>query len=115
MAWALYSAYHAITASAVLKLHIIKLGIGEKALLNKDAIAKLVKVALPHRETFIKESGDSVYHILLDELEARLLAELQNMLKGVENDMETMNNATEILKRSNELSNTIKQAGTPNN
>ena len=54
MAWALYSAYHAITASAVLKLHIIKLGIGEKALLNKDAIAKLVKVALPIGKRLLK-------------------------------------------------------------
>ena len=47
MAWAIFSAYQSIVMQGVAKYALIKSGIG-KNFLDKDAIAKLVKAALPH-------------------------------------------------------------------
>ena len=49
-AWALFSPYQAIVIQAVVKLEIIKSGIGFSDLLEKEAV---VKVALPHLSEFI--------------------------------------------------------------
>lgn len=115
MAWALFSASQAIAMQAVMKMEIIKSGIGAKDLLNKDAVAKLVKAALPHHEAYIDQIGDAAYHYLLDELEARLLDELQKMLAGVEADKASVERAAEILVLSKELSDSTKQSGMPAN
>ena len=65
MVWALFSAYRAIAMQAVVKLQIIKAGIGAD-LLKKDAVSNLVKAALPHRTEFIDKNGDAVFHCLLE-------------------------------------------------
>ncbi len=109
MAWAVFSAYQAIAMQAVLKLEIIKSGIGGKDLLDKDAIAKLVKAALPHQAAYIDKFGEAGYHYLLEELEGRLLDELRKMLAGVEADKSSVEQAAEILKRSNELLDSVRQ------
>ena len=72
-------------------------------LIAKEAIAKLVKVALPHHVQYIDKVGEAGYHNLLEELEGRLLDELRKMLAGVEADKASVEQAAEILKRSNEL------------
>lgn len=109
MAWALFSAYQAIAMQAVLRLQIIKSGIGAKDLLDKDAIAKLVKAALPHQASYIDKFGEAGYHYLLEELEGSLLDEFRKMLAGVEADKASIERAAEILKRSNELLDSAKQ------
>ena len=102
MAWALFSAYRAIAMQAVVKLQIIKVGIGAD-LLEKDAVSNLVKAALPHRSEFINKYGDAGYHCLLEELEEALLAALRKMLAGEETDQASLERANDILMRSNEL------------
>lgn len=111
MAWALFSAYQSIVIHAVAKLEIIRSGIDAKDILNKDAIEKLIKAALPHHGTYIDKFGDTAYHYLLEELEARLLDELRKMLAGVEADKASVDQAAEILSRSNDLSALTKQNG----
>lgn len=103
MAWALFSAYQAIAMQAVAKLQIIKSGIGAKDLLDKDAVPKLVKAALPHQAAYIDKYGDAGYHYLLEELEEALLTALRKMLAGEETDRASVERAGEILKLSNEL------------
>ena len=103
MAWALFSAYQAIAIHAVLKHQIIKSGIGAKNLLDKDAVAKLVKAALPHQADYIDKYGDAGYHYLLEELEESLLAAMRKMLAGEETDKASIERAGKILKLSNEL------------
>ena len=93
---------------AVLRLQIIKSGIGAKDLLDKDAIAKLVKAALP-QASYIDKFGEVGYHYLLEELEGSLLDEFRKMLAGVEADKASIEQAAEILKRSNELLDPAKQ------
>ena len=103
MAWALFSAYQAIVMQAVSKLLIIKSGIGLKDLIDKEAVSKLVKAALPHQSGFIDKYGDAGYHYLLEELEGALLAALREMLVGEETDQASLERANDILRRSNEL------------
>ena len=88
---------------AVSKLLIIKSGIGLKDLIDKEAVSKLVKAALPHQSGFIDKYGDAGCHYLLEELEGALLAALREMLVGEETDQASLERANDILKRSNEL------------
>lgn len=103
MVWALFSAYNTIATQAVVKLHIIKSGIGAKDILDKDSVAKLVKAALPHRAGYIDKFGDAGYHNLLEELEESLLAALHKMLAGEEADRASVERAAEIARLSAEL------------
>lgn len=112
MAWAIFSAYQSIVMQGVAKCALIKSGIG-KNFLDKDAIAKLVKAALPHYEEYINKYGDSAYHYLLDELEEKLLDELQKILAGAELDKASVAQAAEILKLSNEIMASSKQSDIP--
>lgn len=112
MAWALFSAYQAIAVQAIVKLQIVKSGVGAD-MLDKQAATKLVKAALPHQAEYVDKYGDTGFHYLLEELEGRLLDEMQNMLKGVEADKASLDQAAEILKRSNELSESTRQSEVP--
>lgn len=114
MAWALYSAYGAIAMHGVMKLHIIKSGIGAKDLFDKEAVAKLVKAALPHQAGYIDKYGDAGYHYLLEELEESLLAAVRQMLAGEETDRATVVRAAEIVRLSEEL-RAKQSAVQPNN
>ena len=103
MAWAVFSAYQAIAVQAVVKLQIIKSGIGAKDLLDKDAVSKLVKAALPHHAGYMDKYGDASFHYLLEELEESLLAAMRKMLAGEESDRASVERAAEILRLSSEL------------
>ena len=107
MAWAIFSAYQAIVMQGVAKHELIKAGLGRK-FLDHDATAKLVKAALPHQEEFINNYIDS-YHYLLDELESKLLDELQKMLAGEESDKASIEQAAIILSISKEISVSSQQ------
>ena len=88
---------------AVLKQQIIMLGIDTKDIVDKHSIAELVKIALPHHASYIDKSGDAGYHYLLEELEEKLLGEMQKMLLGVQADRTSLEQAAEILRLSNEI------------
>jgi hypothetical protein len=112
MAWALFSAYQAIAMQAFLKLQIIKSGLGKK-LIDLDAIAKLVKAALPHQAEYIDKFGDTGYHFLFEELEKRLLDEMQKMLAGVESDKASVEQAAEIVRLSYDLMDSAQKSSMP--
>jgi len=63
MAWALFSAYYAIVTEAVIKLHIIKSGMGAKDYFDKDAVPRLVKAVLPHQAEYIEKFGETGYSV----------------------------------------------------
>lgn len=103
MVWAVYSALVAVTMHSVIRWQVIKGGIGPKDFADNDAIAKLIKTALPHYSEYIDKSGPSVYYYALEALDSRLLIELQNMLTGVEADKASVEQAAEILRQSNDV------------
>jgi len=111
MAWALFSAYQAIVMQAVATLKLIEFGIGNKDLLDKDSVKKLVKVALPNYDAYIEEHGDKVFHLLLNILEENLLDEFRKMMAGEEDDKEAVERAAKIVEAANLVTNSTKQGG----
>lgn len=96
IAWALFSAYRAIILLAVTQFHLLKSGLDGTKLLA--APENLIKAALPHRTEYIEKHGYAAYSYLLDELESRLLAELQKMFEGGESGKATIDQASAIVK-----------------
>lgn len=103
IAWALFSAYQAILMFAVTQIHLLKSGLDGSKLLDMDAVPKLINVALPHYGEYIDKHGPAAYHLLLDELEAGLLRELQKLLEGAESDKATVELAARILKAADSV------------
>ncbi len=112
ISWALFSAYQAIVWLAVTQLQMLKAGLDMPHVINSDVISKIIQVALPHHTDYIQKYGASAYHYLLDELESRLLEELQNILQGAESDKASVKQAAEILKESELLMKSISNTTT---
>ncbi|WP_227105234.1 hypothetical protein [Chromobacterium rhizoryzae] len=100
LAWAYYTAYQAIIADALIRLHMLKDGINLKEIINTNNVKNLIKIALPHRIEKIERFGHSIFHHLLDELENNLLVELQKILKGDDTDSDSLEKAAAIIKQS---------------
>ena len=81
-----------------MRLEVLKSGVGPKDYADHEAITKLIKAALPHQAEFIDEYGPTGYHYLLDEIETKLLRELQEMLAGTEADQASIEKAAEVVK-----------------
>ncbi len=109
MVWAFFSAYEAIAMLAVIKLKFFKSGVGSEKWLNTDAMSQLIKTALPHQSDFVDEHGHEGFHFLLEELENRLLTELQKMVSGEIPDQNNLEQAATIIKNSRETMNMAKQ------
>jgi hypothetical protein len=103
IAWALYSAYQAIVTLAVLKLTMLQTGIDRADFIDKNSTLRLVEAALPHQKEYIKEHGDIAYHFLLEELEQRLLDELQKIIQGEESDKAGVEQAAKILTETERI------------
>lgn len=112
IAWALYSAYQAILMLAVLKLQMLKAGIDIPNALDTDSVSKLIQVVLPHQSDYLRKHGANAYHYVLDELECRMLEELQNILRGAESDRASVEQAAAILKESERLMESISKSST---
>jgi hypothetical protein len=56
---------------------------------------------LPHYSQFIDEHGYSGFHFLLEDLEKHLIAELQKMVRGDEQDEASVEQATRIMEMVN--------------
>jgi hypothetical protein len=105
MVWAIYSAVNAVTMHAVMRWNVLRNGFGTQDFMDNEAIAKLLKIVLPHHSESIDKYGPSMYYHVLEELDARLLSELQNMLSGVEADKASIAQASEIVRHSSAVLN----------
>jgi hypothetical protein len=86
MAWAVFTAYRAVTLHSVMRWHVLKGGLGTNDYTDRKAIEKLVVAALPHYKEYLEKHGPEVYYYVLEGLETRLLSELQTMLTGTDLD-----------------------------
>jgi hypothetical protein len=107
--WAVYSAIQAVTMHSVMRLHVLKGGLGTSDFADHKAIEKLVLAALPHYSEYLEKNGPSVYYYVLEALDTRLLSELQSMLSGVESDRASLEQAAEIIRQANALQATTQQ------
>lgn len=102
MAWALFSAYRAIVATAAIRLQQVQLGI-DMDVVDMGKAVDLARTALPHMATHIAQHGDRALPHLLEELESSLLREFRRMLSGAESDASSVANAAAILREADLL------------
>lgn len=103
LAWAYYSAYSAIIWHYVLQAKLFEHGLGIR-FLDEEKITKLVGSALPHQSQFIEKFGVSAFGHLLDELQNKILIEIDSTLNGISIDQNRLQKAAEIQKIAQELS-----------
>ncbi|MBA3613039.1 MAG: hypothetical protein H0W49_09025 [Nitrospirales bacterium] len=102
LAWAYYSAYQSIVMHAVFRNMLLQGGV-DKDLSNTEEVTKLVKVVLPHQEAYIEKWGSSAFYYLLEELESKILFEIDSILQGKQSDTESIEKAAQILRESDRL------------
>lgn len=103
LAWAYYSAYSSIIYHYVLQAKLFENGIGQD-FLDKDNITTLVRAALPHQNKFIEEFGADSFGHLLEELQGKILEEIDAMLSGKSLDQAGLEKAAVIQDLAQELS-----------
>lgn len=103
MAWAVFAAYRAITSHSIIRWHALKNGLGSKDFANREAIEKTIVAALPQYKGYLEKNGPDAYYHLLEELEAKLLSELQSMMSSNDADKASLAQAAEIIKQANAL------------
>ncbi|BAS26843.1 hypothetical protein LIP_0986 [Limnochorda pilosa] len=77
--------------------------------MNREAVKMLVNAVLPHLEPHMNTIEQAGYYPLLEELEERLLSELQRMLSGDEVDVASLNRAAEIVRRSRDVLRSVQR------
>lgn len=110
MAWAVFTAYRAVTMHSVMRWHVLKGGLGTNDYTDREAIEKLLVAVLPHYKEHLEKHGPNVYYYALDGLESRLLSELQNMLTGNDLDKASVEQAAEIIRQASVLQATTAAA-----
>ncbi len=106
-AWLLLSAYRAILFGCYTVFSILRTGVDEPLrFMNVDGVRPILREALPEFRKFIDDHGLETYHLLLEELQARLLAELRMMLDGKDVDVA-------VIKRTTELNRAMTEAFSP--
>lgn len=109
MVWAVYSAIQAIAFHSVIRLQVLKGGLATTDFVDHKAMEKLVVAALPHYSDYLEKNGPSVYYYVLEALDTKLIAELQNMLSGAEVDTASLRQAAEIIRQANALQSADQQ------
>ncbi|PML51784.1 hypothetical protein BCT75_08960 [Vibrio lentus] len=106
LAWAYFYAYAAILGHVVFKYHMLKKGLDYPQIIETSHLKKVIITALPHQKEYIESVDPESYFHLLDELETSMLRAFDNTLKGVQEDKATLLQAAEIIKASEDLTNT---------
>lgn len=103
MVWAVFKAYSAVVMNSVMQWHILKTGLGAVKFANHELIKNLIVAVLPHYEEYLGKVGAQGYFYALQELEDRLIKELQEMLVGTVHDKAALERAAEIIRHANAL------------
>jgi hypothetical protein len=82
-----------------MRAKILEIGLKDAdKLITDEPVKNVLKAALPHYSKFIDEQDASAYHLLLDDLEKLLIAELQRMLRGEDQDKASLEQAARIME-----------------
>jgi hypothetical protein len=102
MVWAVYFAYMAICMHGVMRWNIARFGMDPKGLEGSDQkVNELVKVVLPDYAAWVDEHGARGYIHAVRALEEKLLRDMSMMMAGTESDKASIEQAAEIMRRSN--------------
>lgn len=101
MVWAIYSAYRAVILAGALRASALKSGKG--ILFDSEVMQAMLLSALPSHEEEIKNMNPLLYATLLGALEDRLLEEIRRMLRGIESDRATLEQAEAIIRNAKSI------------
>ena len=109
--WAYFSACQSIVLHYVVLAKMFELGLGEK-MTKSDELVTLITKVLPHQKVFIEEYRIEGAFLLLEEIEGKLLKEIQDFLAGKGTSEARLKEASEIIKHSETLTAKDEQART---
>lgn len=113
MVWAVFSAVSAIVAHSVTRLEALKTGVATDSFINQEAIGRVIAAALPDYDDTYARNGPTDYPRVLDALEEKLLAEIQNMLSGKDDDRRSIEQASEIVRQVKALNDSAENPRGP--
>jgi hypothetical protein len=100
--WAYFSACQSIVFHYVALAKIFELGFDEK-MVKTDQLVTLIAKVLPHQKTYIVKHRIEGAFFLLEEIEGKLLKEIQHFLAGKGTSKARLKEASEIIKHSEQL------------
>ncbi len=98
ISWALFSAHASVLGYIGAQFYAVKTGIGAGIFADPKPIIDMVKAALPHQSDLIDKYGVAFLAYLVDELEEKILDTLMKDLRDPEFGLQTVAQATAILK-----------------
>lgn len=111
--WAVYNAYATVIVYSITRIEIVRLGASADVIADPRKVGALIKAVLPHQTDYVDEHGVGGFVYLIDELELALLKELRKSITGTTGDAIAVDNAAEIIRRSNEVQASLAvQSGT---
>ncbi|WP_108063755.1 hypothetical protein [Poseidonibacter lekithochrous] len=106
LGWAYYKAYKLIIQNDMLKFEILKIGLNEESLYNNKTLENLLIATIPEKKDLIINKTITS-HYLFEILEEKLLRELKKFLKGEENNKESIELASKIMKEVDKIQKEI--------
>jgi len=97
LAWALFGAYRLTLSLAVARAYLLERDMNFSEVFDKSGILQTIKVALPHRVSFLDKHGVDGAFRLIGELERKLLDELRSSLLGQASSEEVIAQAAAIM------------------
>ncbi|MDN7545070.1 hypothetical protein [Burkholderia cenocepacia] len=102
LSWAYFSAFLSIVSIAAVQSNLLQNGM-KLPKLDTSSMFNLVKQVLPEHTDFIEKHGFIAAYHLLDEIEKRLLEELQVMVEGKARDEANIELAANILRAARKV------------
>jgi hypothetical protein len=102
--WAYFKAYRAIIINSTIIFSSLKIGLEVNEIINEHGLKDLLIIVLPERKDEIaKINTPNTFYYLLEILENKILYDLQNIVKGLDNDFEHIQSSFKIIQDTNNL------------
>ena len=98
MTWALFSAYRQVLNLPLAQVMVIRAGASQRILADPNPLLDLVRATLPHYSDYLDQFGTGGLSLLIEDLEAKLLAEIVASLESTASDNRAVTQAAVILK-----------------
>lgn len=107
MSWAYYNAYSSIVTNAVAMAHILNAGQDPTKFMDQEKIKALITAAIPYASDYIDKFGAQAAYNFLGQIKDQLLIELRKTMDGIEEDLQSLQRAKQIIKAASNLKDEI--------
>ena len=101
--WGLYTARYHILTTSFTRFAMAKYGFESDGMLEVGKLLETAKAALPHQAPYIDKYGIDGLPLLVEEIEQRLLNEIDSSLRGEEADAHALEQAHAIIKKADDM------------